>query len=427
MAKLLNQGAYGCVYYPGFTCNGNIKKNKNNQKFVTKIEIYDKTSKNEIEISNIIKTIKKYNHFFSPVVKYCITKINKFEKFKANLDDCEAVNVKDNLYNEFILIYIKFINGKEIEKFILDIETPAIYITKLLKDYILLHESIKKLREKNIIHYDLHTGNILYDIDRDKPIIIDFGLSINKLKFYTEDKKLDYLQIKRSTMHYSPKHYTYPPELHFITYILSKIERDNLEEKINEKITMQEINKFIDDLYEENKVYKRYYYYKNLVNKNAPDDYSKYKNELETYYKKYAGRSIKYIMDDLIEYTKYIDMYTLTIDFAIIIIKILDKLIVQQESNNTTVISLLFFIEELLINNLKVDPNRRMTLEEYRALYNIIFKGKINSKDMIDEIKKDNKLYSKFVDMQKYYITPDFNLLDNKRIVDFLQIIQSSL
>lgn len=46
---------------------------------------------------------------------------------------------------------------------------------------------------------------------------------------------------------------------------------------------------------------------------------------------------------------------------------------------------------------------------------------------MIDEIKKDNKLYSKFVDMQKYYITPDFNLLDNKRIVDFLQIIQSSL
>ena len=28
MAKLLNQGAYGCVYYPGFTCNGNIKKIK---------------------------------------------------------------------------------------------------------------------------------------------------------------------------------------------------------------------------------------------------------------------------------------------------------------------------------------------------------------------------------------------------------------
>ena len=70
----------------------------------------------------------------------------------------------------------------------------------------------------------MHVGNILHDIDRNTPIIIDFGLSINSLKFYTDDKKIDYLQIKKSTMHYSPKHYTYPPELHFITYILSNID-----------------------------------------------------------------------------------------------------------------------------------------------------------------------------------------------------------
>ena len=58
MAKLLNQGAYGCVYYPGFTCKGNIEKSK---KFVTKIEIFDKTSKNELEISRTVRTIKNYN------------------------------------------------------------------------------------------------------------------------------------------------------------------------------------------------------------------------------------------------------------------------------------------------------------------------------------------------------------------------------
>lgn len=436
MAKLLNQGAYGCVYYPGFTCKGNLEREK---KFVTKIEIYDKTSKNELDISKTVRSIKNYSKFFSPVLKHCVTKLKKIEKFKNSLDECEAVNVSENLYNEFILIYINYINGKEIEKYILSIETPGIYITKILKDYVFLQENIKKLQAKNIIHYDLHVGNILHDIDRNTPIIIDFGLSINSLKFYTDDKKIDYLQIKKSTMHYSPKHYTYPPELHFITYILSNIDRDNVERKINEKISRESIKAFIDDLTDANKVYKRYYYYKKLHNNTTDKTDTKlennvidnYRKELEKYYNKYANKTIKYIVDDLIDHIYYLDMYTLTIDYTIITIKILDKLIVEQGSNNKTVITLLFFIVELLINNLKVDPNMRMSLKEYRTLYNILFKREIKSNQIIEEIKKhnksDNRLYNKFIEIQKYYISPDFKVLENPKIVEFLQIIRPSL
>ena len=47
MATLLNQGAYGCIYYPGFTCKGNISKEK---KYVKKLEIKDQNSVNEKEI-----------------------------------------------------------------------------------------------------------------------------------------------------------------------------------------------------------------------------------------------------------------------------------------------------------------------------------------------------------------------------------------
>ncbi len=28
MSNLLNQGGFGCVYYPGITCKGNIRKKK---------------------------------------------------------------------------------------------------------------------------------------------------------------------------------------------------------------------------------------------------------------------------------------------------------------------------------------------------------------------------------------------------------------
>ena len=72
--KLIGDGSYGCVYYPGITCSGNV----NNKKYVTKIQVYNRASKNEIELGEyIIKNIKNYNEYFSPIIKNCIIKLKK--------------------------------------------------------------------------------------------------------------------------------------------------------------------------------------------------------------------------------------------------------------------------------------------------------------------------------------------------------------
>ena len=111
MAQLLNQGAYGCIYYPGFTCKGNASKNK---KYVTKLELKDKTSINEIEISNIIKKIKNHTKYFSIIEKHCEIKLNTFKKKTASsLSECDVVNNNEFIYNDFILsyqIYFQYIN-----------------------------------------------------------------------------------------------------------------------------------------------------------------------------------------------------------------------------------------------------------------------------------------------------------------------------
>ena len=46
MSKLLAQGGFGCIYYPGINCNSKPTSDK----FVSKIQKRNQTSENEINI-----------------------------------------------------------------------------------------------------------------------------------------------------------------------------------------------------------------------------------------------------------------------------------------------------------------------------------------------------------------------------------------
>ena len=88
-------------------------------------------------------------------------------------------------------------------------------------------------------------------------------------------------------MHYSPKHYTYPPELHFITFALEDLDREHIDKSLKEKITEKMINQFIEDIIDANKIQKRYVYYKNIADSKSKQKNDDYKKELERYYKKF--------------------------------------------------------------------------------------------------------------------------------------------
>jgi hypothetical protein len=55
MSKLLSQGSYGCIYYPGMKCDGRTDRNK---QYVTKLQKLDHSADTEIFISNKIKQLK---------------------------------------------------------------------------------------------------------------------------------------------------------------------------------------------------------------------------------------------------------------------------------------------------------------------------------------------------------------------------------
>ena len=70
--KLLAEGGYGCVFLPGINCDGSSLTSK---KYVSKIQIYNKSAKNEIQIGKIVQTIGGFSNHFSPVYKHCSIKI----------------------------------------------------------------------------------------------------------------------------------------------------------------------------------------------------------------------------------------------------------------------------------------------------------------------------------------------------------------
>ena len=80
--KLLAQGGYGCVFLPGINCNGTSMTSK---KYVSKIQKFDSTARNEIEIGKILQIINGYYNHFSPVCKFCnidVATINDDDKKK---------------------------------------------------------------------------------------------------------------------------------------------------------------------------------------------------------------------------------------------------------------------------------------------------------------------------------------------------------
>ena len=74
MSKFLNEGGYGCIYYPGIKCDGNPQLKK---KVVSKLQKNNESADNEINIGNRVKAIANFQLYFLPVISSCPVNLNK--------------------------------------------------------------------------------------------------------------------------------------------------------------------------------------------------------------------------------------------------------------------------------------------------------------------------------------------------------------
>ena len=159
-SKLINQGTYGCIYYPSlpFQIHRN-KKNKNRQlsasslaheersKYVSKLQKHNFHSEFEDYIGKKIQEIPSFELFFVPILKThkidlatikqsYVTECNAIKDIRRNLQKIgerggrePPSRVSDDEYDKlnktFIVQKMRYINGIYLHSYIMDIGSPA--------------------------------------------------------------------------------------------------------------------------------------------------------------------------------------------------------------------------------------------------------------------------------------------------------------
>ena len=197
----LAAGVYGCVYYPGYSCQG--KSMKKNKKWVSKLTDQTDKTDTEIEIGKRLKKVPGMEDHFILVHRDCSIPYKSLDQMKEGCD-----LVKKN--RRYVLLYSHYVPSIEFYKYL---QNNSLFV-RVFRCYYQLYEKIALLVKNRIVHHDLHFANILYSTENAKLYIIDFGLSVMADQFH--DKR--YLSSVFSR--YLPEWTWYTPEIHLLSYIM---------------------------------------------------------------------------------------------------------------------------------------------------------------------------------------------------------------
>jgi len=333
MSKLIDQGAFGCVFYPGIECDGSISKNP---KYISKLHKKEYQVANEYNVGKMVSQIPLYEYYFAPIVSMCDIDIAKIDKRERDM--CRVVSRK-NTSSKFVIMKMPYVENISLEKYITNpnIEKREI-ITYILDLYKLLLNSLKMLNQHGIIHFDFKKQNFLIDIKTKNPIIIDFGLSI-PIKNLVPETYIKYFY------GYSISYYIWCIDIHIINYVIH----------VNSTLTYDELVKMIDTFIIYNK--GLYMFSEGFI--------SRYRELAINTYKKYVNMPAENIVTELIKNCNTWDNYSLSILFLCIINNISSK----GFTNN----NLIKNFSELLLLNIHPNVAKRLSFDDTKKMYNKLF------------------------------------------------------
>ncbi len=337
--KLLAEGGYGCVFLPGINCDGT---NMTSKKYVSKIQRFNNSAKNEIEIGKIIQEINGFNNHFSPVVKNCSIDIGNIKDDDKN----KCTVFKKQKSKKFILMKMLYIDGIDFIDYMIEHKNSSQIVRNIINSYNHMLRTLSMLIGKKIIHYDLKGTNILFDNVKQVPLLIDFGLSI-KIKNMNRENLRDFFYV------YAPEYYVWSLEIHYLCYILNK----------NKEPSVSELKTIAKDFVENNKGLNKIF---------SPGFLKRYKTKCEKQLRYYNSIEYNERIEKILNYWATFDNYSLSIMY----LKFLYYINIEGFQNNPFTI----FFSKLLLQNIDPNPEKRLTILQTIHTFNgFLYERNINN------------------------------------------------
>lgn len=208
-SNFIGQGAYGCVYKQNLECSNKPNKKPKIKEYLTKVHMKKENAKSEVEVSEMIRQIKNYERYFSPVLESCTASLAEIHK--SDIEKCKLVKDPEAKY---FTTKVRYIVGNTMDEYIEKFtslsksktSSPKRQQEKIIYMCEYLEKGAKVLNKNGIVHFDLKESNVIVD-ETDRPIIIDFGLSIILKKLTTQKDFADafyYFTYEKAEMRYEP-------------------------------------------------------------------------------------------------------------------------------------------------------------------------------------------------------------------------------
>ena len=462
--KLLGQGSYGCVYYPGISCDGKINK----KSYVTKLQEIGFYSANEIAIGKYIKKhIPNYKALYAPIIKNCIVSFQTIHQSDLNIFECETLfpkskssnndnyydnyydnsygnnsygnnyydpdskkydNIKINyekLHTKYYLMYMNYIIHKTLKNYFNNYKTFQLYAVDLLKVFLILTKSIGLLVSNKIIHNDLHVNNILINLKNNKPVIIDYGLSLFYNKCFKYQKKnLDFEYLQRLIFDFREDQYHILLEKRFLSFIIYN-KSDYYSANISDNYKKNELTQSIIDIFIRDSC-------DSITNQDVIDfnkvELAEYYKSIKQFYYQFLNKhkypNYNVIVIYLLKFIfKYTDLYSLVFDIYYI------HKSSTFETDNSASNALFVFFLNLFKKVLHPNPLMRLQHSELSNICDYIITTIKSSEKLIDYhlfIKEfndfliSNSISYKSVFNKKFSYL-DFRTIINKQVFDLIK------
>jgi serine/threonine protein kinase len=371
ISRVINQGGFGCIFYPSLPCKKETKinSNTNSSEYVSKLVKKNFSSENEIRIGKIIQGIPFYSLYYVPVIQSCtasLAKVSEREIKKCSIitgksssststatTATNALEKKTNT-NKFILLKMKYVENVKFTKYLLSISNKKHILNTLFDTYSYFLFSLEQLMNNGIVHYDFKWDNAVIDQRTGLPVILDFGISIPiklLLDLDQDQSDADAYEAYRDYFYvYFPEYSLWCIEIHLINYVLNKQSR----------ITPESLKETIETYVDSNGAFTIL----------SPEFIDQYKKLCYSTMERFINQSRKYVIGECLKYWNTWDNYALSISY----LQVIKFISTSGFTSNQFLIS----FSEILMDNIHPDPSRRSDYATTRYKYKSIFYQDVN-------------------------------------------------